>query len=157
MGTLKSTLKIESTDLFPTPVSFTVVNNNSVNGDFSGFNTIEVSAATGGGTGANKLDATGGSKLNITNITSSAYIYAQAPTTNTANVHLCMVDGSTAGPGYATVSETFAILAPGDVIFMPYRSIQTEDVVLEGSDIYAILPEDTITTNMINYFIGEKS
>ena len=38
MGTLKSTLKLESTDLFPTPVSFTKINNNTVAGNFSGFN-----------------------------------------------------------------------------------------------------------------------
>lgn len=45
MSTLKSTLKIESTDLFPTPVSFTVTNLNSVNGSFSGFNNLTVTAS----------------------------------------------------------------------------------------------------------------
>ena len=44
MGTLKSTLKLESTDLFPTPVSFTKINNNTVAGNFSGFNAQEITA-----------------------------------------------------------------------------------------------------------------
>jgi len=42
MSTLKSTLKIESTDLFPTPVTFTVTNNNTVAGSFSGFTNLTV-------------------------------------------------------------------------------------------------------------------
>jgi hypothetical protein len=45
MSTLKSTLKIESTDLFPTPVSFTVTNLNSVDGSFSGFTNLTASTA----------------------------------------------------------------------------------------------------------------
>jgi hypothetical protein len=97
MGTLKSTIKIESTDLFPTPVSFTVVNNNAVNGSFAGFNNLVASTAA--------VD------LNIAAInTSVAYVYAQAPTTNGTAIQLLEGDGSV----------VFAVLAPGDVAFFPY-------------------------------------
>ena len=69
MGTLKSTLKLESTDLFPTPVSFTVVNNNVVNGTFSGFNTV--------------VCGTANTQLNIATIDGTgAYLYAQSVSSN---------------------------------------------------------------------------
>ena len=97
MGTLKSTIKIESTDLFPTPVSFTVVNNNAVNGTFSGFNNV--------------VAGTAAVQLNLAPInTSVAYVYAQAPTTN----------GTAVSIEEDATNVVFAVLAPGDVAFFPY-------------------------------------
>lgn len=127
MGTLKSTIKIESTDLFPTPVSFTVVNNNAVNGTFSGFNNI--------------VAGTAGVQLNLAAInTATAYLYAQAPTTNGTAVRLAT--GTAGGPA-------FAVLAPGDVAFIPYG--QTAG---GGDDLFALT---TSGTAAINFFIGEKA
>lgn len=100
MGTLKSTLKIESTDLFPTPVSFTVVNNNAVSGAYSGFNQITLAAAT---------------PITLTTVTpgtTGAYVYAQAASTNTAGTFIELQDGA------ATL--VFATLYPGDVCLMPF-------------------------------------
>ena len=111
MGTLKSTIKLESTDLFPTPVSFTVVNNNTVNGSFAGFNNV--------------VAGTVAIALNIAPIdTSVAYVYAQAPTTNGTAVYIQESGGS-----------VFAVLAPGDVAFFPYG--QTP---IGGNDLEALTP-----------------
>ena len=101
MGTLKSTIKIESTDLFPTPVSFTVVNNNTVNGSFAGFNNV--------------VAGTAAIALNIAPIDTVAYVYAQAPTTNGTAVYLREAGANT----------IFAALAPGDVSFFPYGNTGT--------------------------------
>jgi len=118
MGTLKSTIKLESTDLFPTPVSFTVVNNNTINGSFSGFNNL---AATSSAV-----------SLNIASIdTGVAYVYAQAPTTNGTAIYLSESGGS-----------VFAVLAPGDVAFFPYGQNS-----LGGNDIQAATPGGTAQIN----------
>jgi hypothetical protein len=127
MGTLKSTIKIESTDLFPTPVSFTVVNNNAVNGTFSGFNNLVASPSA--------------VTLNIAPInTGVAYVYAQAPTTNGTAVYISESGGS-----------VFAVLAPGDVAFFPYGQNS-----LGGNDLQAATPGGGATAQ-INYFVGEKA
>jgi len=97
MGTLKSTIKLESTDLFPTPVSFTQINNNTVEGNFSGFNTVDVSSSP--------------ITLNIAPIdTAVAYVYFQAPLAN--SVPVMVQDSNSLSP--------FIVLAPGDVAFFPY-------------------------------------
>lgn len=124
MGTLKTTLKVESTDLFPTPVSFTKVNNNLVEGQFSGFISI--------------VAGTVAKKLNVADIdTSVAYVYLEAPATNTVPV-LVQVDGG----------SVFAVMQPGDVAFLPYG----QDT-LGGADLEAITLTGTAT---LQYFIGEK-
>jgi len=109
MGTLKSTLKLESTDLFPTPVSFTKINNNTVEGAFSGF--ISIVAGT-----AQK-------KLNVSDInTGVAYVYLESPTTNSVPV---LVQAGTTG-------SVFAVLNPGEIAFLPYGQ-----TTLGGLDLYA--------------------
>jgi hypothetical protein len=119
MGTLKSTIKLESTDLFPTPVSFTVVNNNAVNGSFSGFNNLVASASA--------------VALNIAPINSGvAYVYAQAPTTNGTAIYIQEAGGPT----------VFAVLAPGDVAFFPYGQTSAG-----GTDLEALTPGGTAQIN----------
>jgi len=96
MGTLKSTLKLESTDLFPTPLSFTKINNNLVDGSFSGFNSIHATTVA--------------KTLNISNFDSTvSYVYFEAPEVNTVPVLINVIGGS-----------TFAVLNPGDIAFLPY-------------------------------------
>lgn len=111
MGTLKTTLKVESTDLFPTPVSFTKINNNLVNGQFSGF--ISVVAGTAA------------KKLNVSDINSGvAYVYLESPTTNTVPVLVGANTGS-----------VFAVLQPGDVAFFPYGQTTLGGLDLEAKTI----------------------
>jgi hypothetical protein len=96
MGTLKTTLKVESTDLFPTPVSFTQINNNGVNGTFSGFNTITPGT-------------TPGIQINAAAIDTSAYVYASTPSSNLAIIQI--LDGN---------GEQVCTLVPGDTLFFHY-------------------------------------
>jgi hypothetical protein len=130
MATLKSTLKIESTDIFPTPVNFTQINNNTVAGDFSGFNTIDVNST------ATKLNFLGA--IGVT----GAYVYLEAKTTNSHPVYV----GLTA-TGLTTATAAIK-LYPGDVAFFPAGNNAACDL---GS-ICA-----TSQTGTISYFIGEKA
>jgi hypothetical protein len=94
MGTLKTTLKVESTDLFPTPVSFTTVNNNAITANLSGFTTLTV--------------GTGGQAIATTTIAvPNAFLYVAAPSTNTDAI-IIDADGT-----------DFATLEAGDVGFFP--------------------------------------
>ena len=127
MGTLKSTIKMESTDLFPTPVSFTVVNNNAVNGSFAGFNNV--------------VAGTAAVALNIAPLDASvAYVYAQAPTTNGTAVFIQEANGPT----------VFAVLAPGDVAFFPYG----QTAAGASFDLEALTAGGIA---QINFFVGEKA
>jgi len=130
MATLKSTLKIESTDIFPTPVNFTQINNNAVNGTFSGFNTLDVpanSAQTLNFLGS--IDATG------------AYVYVAAATTNAWPVYL--------GSGLAAVTAATVKLYPGDVAFFPAGDSN-------GSyNLNALCAAGE--TGTISFFVGEKA
>lgn len=132
MATLKSTLKIESTDIFPTPVNFTVVNNNNVAGDFSGFNTVDITALPAVLNFLGSVSATG------------AYVYVSAAGTNQHPVLLG------ASPVLTSLTTTLASvrLAPGDVAFFPAGATGI-------SNISAICAAGE--TGTISYFIGEKS
>ena len=138
MGTLKTTLKVESTDLFPTPVSFTVVNNNGVNGNFNGFNTLTVTSAS------HKLNV---AAINGTGQTAGAYLYAQAPSTNQFAV--CI--GYTGQTGAGTTDGSFVFLSPGDVAFVPVGG----SIVGTINDVYAYTTS-LAATGTIYYFLGEK-
>jgi hypothetical protein len=130
MATLKSTLKIESTDIFPTPVNFTQINNNAVNGTFSGFNTLDVPAnslQTLNFLGS--IDATG------------AYVYISAATTNAHPVYV--------GAGAVAVSSATIKLYPGDVAFFPAGDSNG------AYDLGAICAAGE--TGTISFFIGEKA
>jgi hypothetical protein len=116
MGTLKSTLKLESTDLFPTPVSFTKINNNLVEGQFSGFISIVASTMP--------------KKLNISDIdTGIAYVYLESPITNNVPVLVQVSGGS-----------VFCVLNPGEIAFLPYG----QDT-LGGDDLEAVTLTGTAT------------
>ena len=93
MGTLKTTLKVESTDLFPTPVSFTTVNNNTIGANLSGFTTLAVST----------IQAIATTTIPVPN----AFLYVSAPSTNTDAILL--------GVG----AVIFATIEAGDVGFFP--------------------------------------
>jgi hypothetical protein len=130
MGTLKSTLKLESTDLFPTPVSFTVVNNNVVNGTFSGFNTV--------------VCGTANTQLNIAIIDGTgAYLYAQSVSSNGTAIAI----GYTGQSNIAGATGTLVYMSPGDVALIPVG------VGATALDIIAFTVGGTAT---LNYFLGEK-
>lgn len=129
MATLKSTLKIESTDIFPTPVNFTQINNNTVAGDFSGFNTLDVPANS-----LQTLNFLG--QIGVT----GAYVYVQAAATNAHPVYL--------GAGSVAITSSTVKLYAGDVAFFPAGAST-------GINLGAICAVGQ--TGTISYFIGEKA
>jgi hypothetical protein len=127
MGTLKSTLKLESTDLFPTPVNFTVVNNNTVAGTFSGFNNVVVSNTA--------------QNLNLAAIgVTGAYVYLQSPAANGTAIY-CNV-------GTVTPTTSALRLEPGDVAFLPVGD--------SAAGVAAFSAITTGGTASLNYFVGDR-
>lgn len=132
MGTLKTTLKVESTDLFPTPVSFTVVNNNTVSGNFNGFNTVNLTTSP--------------SQLNLAALNGTGtqcYLYCQAPSTNADSI----VIGYAGQAPIAGDTGTLIYLSPGDVAFVPV-GVGGTAANIEASAVSA--------TATLYFFLGEK-
>jgi hypothetical protein len=135
MSTLKTTIKVESTDLFPTPVNFTVINNNTIGGDTSGFNYTVIGAAT--------------VTLNLTPVTpcvsatnvGGAYVYLKAKSSNTAQIFIDNV--TPVAPAASPI-----VLGPGDVAFLRVGNITG------ASNYYAI---STAAGQELEYFLGEVS
>ena len=135
MGTLKTTLKVESTDLFPTPVSFTNVNNNGVNGNFNGFNTLTCST-TFAQLNTATIDATG------------CYLYLQSPSTNVRDIAVGYAGQTATVPAASTGGTgTLIYLSPGDVAFVPVGNGAT------AGNIGAFTPSGSAT---LYFFLGEK-
>jgi len=134
MGTLKTTIKVESTNLFPTPVSFTKVNDNPCTGDTSGFNYLVV------GTVSQQLNITPiAAAVSATNA-GGAYVYLKAKSTNTAQIYIDNVA--------AVTTATPICLGPDDTCFI--RVGKTGGT----TDLYAI---STAAGQGLEYFIGEKA
>ena len=135
MGTLKTTLKVESTDLFPTPVSFTNVNNNGINGNFNGFNTVTIAAGASAALNSSVIDATG------------AYLYLQSPATNGTGIAVGYSGQTAATTGFGGGTGSLIYLSPGDTAFVPVGMGVT------AANIHAWCPGGTAT---LYFFIGEK-
>jgi hypothetical protein len=127
MANLKVTIKIESTELFPSPVNQTSVHNLIVNGTFIGFTKLQ-------------LDTTP-TKINqgaINGPSLSAYLYVMAPLTNLQTVFIKK----------GTDIEPFIKLLPGDFAFIPYgaqTSVEDLSAYTAGAGAASI-----------HYFIAEK-
>ena len=126
MATLKTTLKIESSDLFPTPINFTKINNNAIGAAYSSFATVAV--------------GTSAVTLSLVAPTADAYVYLSAPLTNTANVVI--------GNNTVTVGTGFITLAPGDVAFFPYGDGSGATLALQAIS--------SAASQSLDYFIGNK-
>lgn len=135
MAILQSTIKMVSATLFPSPVNFTFVVNETINGNHSGFNTVIVAAATTS-TVFDSLAASGSSGI--------LYFYFQAATTNISPVEIA-IESKTVG-----VANTFALLSAGDWAYLP---IDASDVA--GTAITVINP-DVANPATVNFFYGEK-
>lgn len=127
MATLKTTVRIESPDLFPQVINFTNIATNQINGSFNGFNTITVELTD------TKLNSSA-----INGVSKTAYCYFSAPLTNLQTVLI--------RKGVDT--DAFIKLSPGDIAVLPYGSM------IATGDIFAYIP--AIGTATLTYFIGEK-
>lgn len=133
MGTLKTTLKVESSDLFPTPVNFTQVNNNTCAGDTQNFSTITV------GTVSTTLNITViAAAVSATNL-GGAYVYLRAKATNTAQI---FIDNVT-----AVATTAVIVIGPGDTAFLRVGNTSG------ATNLFAI---STAAGQELEYFIGEK-
>jgi hypothetical protein len=127
MATLKTTVRIESPDLFPQVINFTNIATNQINGSFNGFNTITVELTD--------------TKLNsglIDGVSKTAYCYFSAPLTNLQTVLIRK----------GTDIDAFIKLAPGDIAVLPYGSMVATD------NLYAYIP--AVGSATLTYFIGER-
>jgi hypothetical protein len=134
MGTLKTTLKVESSDLFPTPVNFTQVNNNACNGDTQNFSSIVVTNS------ATQLNIT--PILAVTSATNlgGAYVYLRSKATNTQVIFIDKANTVTA-------ANAAIALGPGDTAFLRVGNTS-------GSQLWAIA--GAAGSFELEYFIGEK-
>ena len=110
-----------------------MVNNNVVNGSVAGFNSITCEPS------ANTL-------LNLATIDGTgAYLYLQAPSTNTVGIAVGYTGQQSTLNGSATGS--FVYLSPGDVAFVP---------VGLGTTAAASIIAKAGATATLNFFLGEK-
>lgn len=132
MSTLKTSINLSSTTLFPTPVNFTKAVTENISGGNNGFSSVEISAASSQMLFSTDSNANG----------SVLYFYAETPTTNPAAIDLSI--------SYDQTTLYFARLNPGDVIYMPLWA----DV---SGGIEVTADNGIGGTSIIQYFIGTRS
>ena len=145
--TIRTTLKVESTDSFPSPVSLSTVTNNNLSGTFSGFQTVSI-------TGDSRI------KLNmapIDGLSHTVLLYVKnntSPSTATPPIPSPIIYVGRNATIVGT-EEPFIKLAQGDVALLPYSGELTASdlyAYLSASDAAAIVP----VVAELTFFIGEK-
>jgi hypothetical protein len=127
MGILKTTIRVESKDLFPAPVDFAKLSLNKAQGKFSTFAQASCDPIT-------PLTLNLGPVNNGTSL-----IYAEAPSTNDAPIYLSEAIGG----------NVFVVLYPGQVSMFPYGQN-----ALGGADIQALSAGPGV--NVLNYFVADN-
>ena len=132
MSTLTTLMQISSEDLFPTPVDFTVSNDNTVAGNYSGFNTYNIGATP--------------TQLNITTFTATGtnalYSYFAIGTASATGVFI----------GYEN-QNPFLALSPGDFAFFPLGQ-GTGATAMSDITAYSFGGSTSVP---LTYFFGEKN
>jgi|688.fasta_scaffold338336_2 hypothetical protein len=130
MATLKATLNLASSTLFPIPLNFTEVVTENVNGNHSSFNTNILAAGA----------------TNVALYTGTApgsgilYFYFKAAATNAATIDIEIVQGAN------TVSALR--LNPGDIAFFPVDASVATTVRADNND--------GSNAATLQYFYGER-
>ncbi len=125
MGILKTTIALQSNDIFPYSVAFGKASYNQIQGDYSTFGKVETNSFTA-------------VVLNAASLASGvAYIYLEAPSTNATPIY---VRDSISG-------TVFCVLYPGSIGMLPYAQ-----TAISANDIEAISAGPG--ANELNYFIG---
>lgn len=136
MATLVSAIKLTSSNLFPTPINFTVPVTETVNGDVA-FSTV-ILGSTGDTPTANIYGPTDGAAGS----SEVVYLYLNAATANTSPVLVNVTNES---------DTTIAVMSllPGDFAWFP--------VYAPGAGVTVELQNtDPANTASVNYFYGEK-
>jgi hypothetical protein len=130
MATLKATLNLASSTLFPIPLNFTETVTEDINGNHSSFNTNVLAAAA-----SNVVLYTGtapGSGV--------LYFYFKAASTNVGTIDVEIVQGA------ATVSAVR--IYPGDIAFFPVDASAATTVRADNND--------GSNAATLQYFYGER-
>lgn len=126
MGILKTTVRVETNDIFPAPINFAKLSLNKVQGAFSTF-------------GQANCDPITPFTLNLGPInTGVSLIYAEAPSTNVAPIYL----------SEAVSGNVFVVLYPGQVSVFPYGQNASG-----GADIQALSAGPG--ANVLNYIVAD--
>jgi len=131
MATIKATLNLASSTLFPIPVNFTEVVTETVNGNHSSFNTNVLAAAASNVVLYGPSAAPGSGVL---------YFYFKAASTNVGTIDIEIVQGA------STVSAVR--LYPGDIAFFPVDASATTTVRADNNDVS--------NAATLQYFYGER-
>jgi hypothetical protein len=132
MPSIKSTLKLESTTLFPSPVTITVVGTEQVNGN-ADFQTVVIPA-----NGTDALLPI----LTQADASSTVYFYAQALSTNSGSVEVYSTDS-------ADNTAYIGILRPGDFMWLPVAATG-QGVTISGTN------TSGASTAVVNVFWGSR-
>jgi hypothetical protein len=131
MSTLRTTISLASTTLFPTPVSFTKIVNESVNGYHNGFQQITIGD---GNTSTLYSSSTPAGNTGV------VYFYAESLAANTTTINLLIsVNG-----GDRTY---FGRIIPGDVLYFPLWAMTSIEIFAENGE---------GAPAALSFFVGEK-
>lgn len=131
MATIKTTIKLETSTLFPTPVSLTVPVTEQVNLD-ANFTSVTILP------NSEAIPYTS-TDLNPSNV---VYVYLQSPATNTINLDVFIAD-------HADREMLAMLIRPGDFAWFPLASYG-EGVQLR------IVNNDISVSAALNVFYGER-
>lgn len=136
MPTLKTTISLASTTLFPIPVNMSVPVLETIDGSHTGFQTVVIGSAA---------IATLYTSTGIAGVSGVTYFYAQAPVTNTDAVTIRLTrtdDGN--------VNCDIATLNPGDIMYTPIAASDATSTIISA------LNNSAIDAANLSFFYGEK-
>jgi len=136
MSTLKTTINIASTDLFPTPVNFTFPVTETIGGAHSSFNTKFLPAAAYGVALFSSNAASGSTGI--------LYFCIQASADNLDTISVSIRRGT--GPTTADVM----LFAPGDISYFPVDASDPMGISIKATN------NASSSTAALQYFYGEK-
>jgi hypothetical protein len=131
MATIKTTIKLETTTLFPTPVNLTVPVIEQVNLD-ANFTSVSILP------NSEAIPYTS-TALNPSNV---VYVYLQSPATNTVNLNVFITD-------HVDREMLAMIICPGDFAWFPLASYG-------GGVQLRIVNNDISDSASLNVFYGER-
>jgi len=135
MPTLKTTIMMNSSSLFPTPINMTLPVIQPIDGNHTGFQTVIIPS----GGGSNLYTS-----LGVAGVSGSTYFFAQAAATNTDTISISVIrtdDGD---------NTLIAILNPGDIMYVPIAATDATSTIVSATN-------GSITTAAtLSYFYGER-
>lgn len=135
MPTLKTTIMMNSSSLFPTPINMTLPVIQPIDGNHTGFQTVIIPADSG---------STLYTSVGVAGDSGSTYFFAQAAATNIDTISISIT--KTAGAD----SLVLAILNPGDIMYVPIAATDATSTIIAAGN-------DSVTTlATLSYFYGER-